>query len=229
MARDERGRASVPAGDILPRPRVSASALMLGSGPRFARDAFGPVLVFYVGWRLIGFRAAILAATALAIAAYLWERRQARSGITAGIGLGIALVQATAGLASGSTTAYFAPPIIINGAYGLAFLVSVVVGRPLAGVFARETYPFPPQVKASHTFRRVFSRISLVWATYLLLRTGLRFFALLHCGIVRPRALAVLRLITNSNLVGCSTGRSAGFAPLKILTSTAVDGLPCES
>src|SRR4030095_2311954 len=179
MARDERGRASVSVGDTPRQPLLSARELMLGSGPRFARDAFGPVLVFYVGWKLIGFRAAILAATALAIAAYVWERRQGRSGITAGIGLGIALVQATAGLASGSTTAYFAPPIIVNGAYGLAFLVSVVVGRPLAGVFAQETYPFPPQVKASQTFRRVFSRISLVWATYLFLPTGLRFFALL--------------------------------------------------
>jgi len=34
-------------------------------------------------------------------------------------------------------------------------------------------------------------------------------------GIVRPRALAVLRLITNSKLVGCSTGRSAGLMPLR--------------
>ena len=31
--------------------------------------------------------------------------------------------------------------------------------------------------------------------------------------ISRPSALAVLRLITNSNLVDCSTGRSAGLAP----------------
>src|SRR5215471_10169507 len=35
-------------------------------------------------------------------------------------------------------------------------------------------------------------------------------------GIVRPSVLAVFRLITNSNLVDCSTGRSAGFAPLRI-------------
>jgi hypothetical protein len=63
---------------IQPRPDVSAWALMLGSGPRFARDAFGPVLLFYIGWKLIGFRTAIVAATALAIAAYLWECRQAR-------------------------------------------------------------------------------------------------------------------------------------------------------
>ena len=33
-------------------------------------------------------------------------------------------------------------------------------------------------------------------------------------GIVRPICFAVFRLITNSNFVGCSTGRSAGFAPL---------------
>jgi hypothetical protein len=35
-------------------------------------------------------------------------------------------------------------------------------------------------------------------------------------GIVRPSALAVFRLMTSSNLVGCWTGKSAGFAPLRI-------------
>src|SRR5262249_38830825 len=35
-------------------------------------------------------------------------------------------------------------------------------------------------------------------------------------GTSRPSALAVLRLITNSNLVGCITGKSAGFAPLRM-------------
>src|SRR5262249_49779082 len=35
-------------------------------------------------------------------------------------------------------------------------------------------------------------------------------------GMVRPSALAVLRLITNSNLVDCTTGRSAGLAPLRM-------------
>ncbi len=40
-------------------------------------------------------------------------------------------------------------------------------------------------------------------------------------GIVSPSALAVLRLITSSYLVGCSTGRSAGRAPLKILSTKA--------
>jgi len=37
-------------------------------------------------------------------------------------------------------------------------------------------------------------------------------------GTVRPSVFAVLRLITSSNLVGCSIGRSPGLAPFKILS-----------
>src|SRR6266567_5481331 len=36
------------------------------------------------------------------------------------------------------------------------------------------------------------------------------------CGTVRPSAVAVFRLMTRSNVVGCWTGRSAGLAPLRI-------------
>src|SRR5581483_7757058 len=35
-------------------------------------------------------------------------------------------------------------------------------------------------------------------------------------GKSRPSVLAVPRLTTSSNLVGCSTGRSAGLAPLRM-------------
>src|SRR5215510_13941152 len=38
-------------------------------------------------------------------------------------------------------------------------------------------------------------------------------------GMVRPRACAVLRLMTSSNFVGRSTGKSAGLAPLRILST----------
>jgi intracellular septation protein A len=165
------------------RRQVSVRALLLGTGPRFARDAFGPVAVFYVGWKLVGLPAGIVAATAVSVAAYLWERRQARTGLAAALGLVIALVQAFAGWLAGSAKWYFAPPVIVNAAYGVAFLVSVLIGRPLAGVFASETYAFPPQVKASATFRRVFSRVSLAWAAYLLARSALRFVALTRVSV----------------------------------------------
>jgi hypothetical protein len=38
-------------------------------------------------------------------------------------------------------------------------------------------------------------------------------------GMVRPSAFAVLRLMTSSNLVGCSIGSSAGLAPFRILST----------
>src|SRR5262249_22816940 len=38
-------------------------------------------------------------------------------------------------------------------------------------------------------------------------------------GILRGRASAVVRLMTRSNLIGCSTGMSPGFAPRKILST----------
>ena len=38
-------------------------------------------------------------------------------------------------------------------------------------------------------------------------------------GIVKPICLAAFRLMMNSNFVGCSTGRSAGLAPLRILST----------
>jgi hypothetical protein len=38
-------------------------------------------------------------------------------------------------------------------------------------------------------------------------------------GTLRPRDFAVLRLITVSNFVGCSTGKSLGLAPLRILST----------
>jgi hypothetical protein len=38
-------------------------------------------------------------------------------------------------------------------------------------------------------------------------------------GTMRPNALAAVKLMMRSNLVGCSTGRSAGFAPRNILST----------
>jgi hypothetical protein len=38
-------------------------------------------------------------------------------------------------------------------------------------------------------------------------------------GIVSPRAWAVLRLMISSNFIGCNTGRSAGLAPFRSLST----------
>jgi intracellular septation protein A len=161
----------------------SLRTLLFGSGPRFMRDAFGATVIFYVGWKLHGLLLGVVAATVWTIAVYVWERKHERPGLAARIGLAIALVQAAAALASQSAIGYFAPPVIINAVYGLAFLGSVLIGRPLAAVFAAETYPLPAEIRALPKVQRTFAHISLAWGGYLLFRSVFRLFVLLHYSV----------------------------------------------
>src|SRR5262245_13468510 len=48
-------------------------------------------------------------------------------------------------------------------------------------------------------------------------------------GTSRPSAFAVLRLTTSSNFVGCSTGSSAGLAPLRILSTNVAARWKCAA
>ena len=162
---------------------ITTKGILLGSGPRFARDAFGPVLAFYLGWQLLGLTAGIVAATVVSVGAWLYERRRQRPGVMARISLAIVFVQAGVGLLSGSEVAFFAPQVIINLVYGLAFVVSALIDRPLAGTFASEMTDIPAEVRASATYRRVFGRISLAWGVYLVARAVVRFLLLVAVGV----------------------------------------------
>jgi hypothetical protein len=73
-------------------------------------------------------------------------------------------------------------------------------GRPTKPTAARRSWP-----------RWSSTRYSIIWSA----------LASTDCGTVSPSALAVLRLITNSNFVACSTGRSAGFCALEDLVNDA--------
>ena len=157
---------------------TSPRAVLVGSGPRFARDAFGPLLTFYVVWQIAGLVPGILASTVVSAAAWRWERRQERPGLMARVSLGIVVLQALIGIVASDARVYLAQPVLVTGIYGLAFLVSAAIGRPLAGVFAVELQEMPDEVRASRTFRKVFGRISVAWGLFLLLRSGIRILSL---------------------------------------------------
>jgi intracellular septation protein A len=157
---------------------VTVKAMLLGTGPRFARDAFGPVLAFYVGWKWWGLGVGIAASTVVSLLSWWYERTRDRRGRIALISLGFVVVQAAIGLISGSGRLYLAQPVLLSAAFGIAFLVSVAIKRPLAGVFASELYPFPDEVKESATFVRVFGAISLAWGVYQVGRSAIRLVVL---------------------------------------------------
>jgi Protein of unknown function (DUF3159) len=159
--------------------------------PGFLREGFLPVSAFYVGLRAGGLAAGIAASTALSVLIYLYERRAGRDGLLVRISLAFIAVQSVVGLASHSSTVYLAQPVLANAAWGVAFLVSAAIRRPLAGALASAWYPFPPWFRETEQFKRVFGIQSLVWGGYFVARSGVRLAVLLE-GSLESFLLTVL-------------------------------------
>ena len=93
-----------------------------------------PVVVFVVANLLLDLRPAVIAALVSGVAVAGWRiaRRQPLQPAVSGLfGVGIAAFLA---YRSGEARAFYLPGLIYSGACGLAFLVSVLVRWPLAGV-----------------------------------------------------------------------------------------------
>jgi intracellular septation protein A len=164
-------------------PPITFKAIAFGSGPRFTRDAFGPVLAFYLVWKLVGIVPGILAATAVSLLAVRYERKRDRSGLVVRIALALVLIQAVVGIVTRSAEIYLIQPVIVSALYGVAFIVSPWFGRPLTAIFANELYPFPPEVQESASFRRIFTRLSYAWGGYQLVRSTIKAAALIGLGV----------------------------------------------
>jgi intracellular septation protein A len=167
---------TVAAESQLPEPNVRS--IFRAGAPRFARELFGPVVGFYVAWKLGGLAAGVITATVVALAIEWYERKHGRRGALALVSAAFVVLQGVVGLVADSAVVYLAQPVIVSAIWGVAYLVSAAIGRPLIGVFADAWYPFPDFVKASRTYRRVFGFESVVWGVYLLARSGLRMLVL---------------------------------------------------
>jgi len=163
-------------------PTISAARILRDSGPRILRDSVGPVAMFYLGFRLpdllhlpvdrLLLGIALGAPTGIGL--YVLEVRSGRSGVLARLSLGFVILQSAVGLISRSVTLYFLQPVLLDVLLASIFIGSAVISRPLIGAAAKDTFPFPPQVAESATFRRVFGRLSLLYGFYFFLRAGVR-------------------------------------------------------
>jgi hypothetical protein len=166
---------------------------IFGSGVfSFVREGALPLGAFYLGLRVQGLAAGIVASTLASAALYAYERRAGREGLLVRLSLGFVFVQSAVGLAANSATVYLAQPVILAAVWGLAFLASIPLGRPLAGVLACAWYPFPQAFRESSEFKRVYRNVSLVWAAYFLGRSALRLGILLDGSIGSFLAVTVV-------------------------------------
>jgi hypothetical protein len=153
---------------------------MLTGLPGFLREGVLPLTAFYAGLRLSGLTAGIAAAALCSVAVYVYERRAGRNALLVRLSLGFVVIQSAIGLAADSAIVYLAHPVLLAAAWGLAFFVSVAIGRPLAGELACAWYPFPDWLRASPEFKRVYGIESLVWGAYFFARSGVRLAVLLQ-------------------------------------------------
>src|SRR3954454_24424333 len=90
--------------------------------------------------------------------------------------------------------------------------IAVYASPPLSPVATQHSLPSGRYSLLGPDFHRL-DRTSFAWRTHSITSSAM---AISVGGISRPSAFAVFRLMANSNLVDCITGRSTGFSPLRI-------------
>jgi hypothetical protein len=74
---------------------------------------------------------------------------------------------------TGSAFLYFAQPMAATILIALVLVGSAAIGRPFTQRFAHDFCPIDPEILARPHVRRFFIRISLLWATVLVLNAGI--------------------------------------------------------
>ncbi len=133
--------------------------------PRVLEGTVIPFAIFLLVLKLGGFVPAVFAGLAWTYAAAF---RHVQGGRRVPGLLVLALTTMTAraivAAATGSAVLYFIQPTIGTALVGSAYLLSVAIGRPLAGKLASDFCPIDPDLLSNPVVRTFFLRVSLLWA-----------------------------------------------------------------
>jgi intracellular septation protein A len=153
-----------------PRVRTLARQVL----PSVIEGSIIPVALFLVMLRVLGLWGAILVGLGWSYTAIV--RRLVTHRPVPGImiiGAATLTARTILALATGSSFVYFLQPTLGTALVAVAFLLSVPLGRPLAQRIASDFCPIPPEVLAHDHVKRLFLRISLLFAFTLSLNAGL--------------------------------------------------------
>jgi hypothetical protein len=133
--------------------------------PHIVEGSIIPLALFYSALAVVGIWGALVAALAWSYAAItrrlLTGRRVPGLLLLGAMGMTARTIIA---FSTGSVFIYFLQPTFTTVAVAGAFLVSAPSGKPLAQRLAADFYPLSPDVLARPAIRRVFVRITLLWA-----------------------------------------------------------------
>ena len=135
-------------------------------------DSLAGPLIFLVLFKVSGLNAALIGAGAASLALVGLRRVRGQDTQTAWYGVFGVAIGAALATATGSGSGYFLPKVVSNLFYGLVFLVSALIGKPVIGIawalFHRQEFSwgYRPEV------RRVFIAVTLMWAAAYFIRAA---------------------------------------------------------
>ena len=143
-----------------------------------------PLALFYLVLVIAGFRGALIAALAWS---YLATIRRARRGerVSTMLLLGVVLLTVRTVLAfvTGSAFVYFVQPTATMVMASLVLVGSALLGRPFTQRFAIDFCPIGSELLARPLVRRFFVRISILWATVLMVNAGIVLWLLVSSSL----------------------------------------------
>lgn len=143
-----------------------------------------PLLIFLALFHWTGITAAVLAALAYSLGLVAYQR--ANGHRIAGLVI-LSIVGNTAktivALATGSVVAYFIQPTISTTLIGLAFMVSIPLGFPLAERLVKDFCPFDETTENEPAFAAFFPRLSFLWGATSLVNGGVTLYLLMTQSI----------------------------------------------
>jgi hypothetical protein len=182
----------------MPAPRAALRHAI----PVVLEAIVAPLALFYLVLMLWGFRGALIAALGwsfLALARRL--HRGERISMLLLLGTLLLTLRTTVSFITGSAFLYFAQPTA--GTIVIAFVLfgSAVLGRPFTQRFAGDFCPMDPELLARPLVRRFFVRISVLWATVLLINAGFVLWLLVTSSL---HAFVLERAAVTYSLTACA-------------------------
>jgi len=157
-----------------PSARSTLLTVARHSLPAIIEASLIPTALFYVAWVTGSHSTAYAAALLWAVAVLICRRHRGERipGILmlALIGLTIRTVLA---LWTGSSFLYFAQPILATGLFATVFIVSCLARRPFVARIAGDFFPMTDEIAQRQRVRRLFHRLTILWAGVQLLNAGI--------------------------------------------------------
>jgi hypothetical protein len=199
----------------LPSPRAAVRHAV----PLVLEAMIVPLALFYLVLLAAGFRGALIAALAWSYVA-LARRLMRGERVSTLLFLGTVLLTArtVVSFITGSAFIYFAQPTLGTVVISLVLVGSAVIGRPFTQRFAHDFCPIDPEVLARPRVRQFFIRISLLWATVLMLNSGIVIWLLLSSSL---RAFVLERMVVTWGL----TAVAIFFSITRFLAAMRRDGI----